>query len=245
MRPAERLLRRALPLNQLLKENERVVIGVSGGADSLCLLLTLVNYNRRQQRNWQLLPVHIHPGFPDWKTERLETICTQLGLSCLVKQIDVPQKLKQTNSESCFFCARERRKALFQTAAELGCTKVALGHHLEDVNETFLLNLLFTASASTILPVQPLFNGALTIIRPLYYFTEEIINSRLENAGIRPLRNHCPYQKKSMRIMIRRFLNRLARRDPRIKTNLFWGISNIKPEYLPGKNAVDRKIPGH
>ncbi len=245
MKPAERLLRRALPINQLLKDNERVVIGVSGGADSLCLLLTLVSYNRRHQLNWQLLPVHIHPGFPNWKTARIEKICTRLGLNCIVKQIDVPQKLRQTHSDSCFFCARERRKALFQTAAELNCTKVALGHHLEDVNETFLLNLLFTASASTILPAQPLFGGALTIIRPLYYFTEEMIHARLKSAGIRPVRNHCPYQKKSTRIVIRRFLNRLARRNPRIKTNLFWGINNIKPAYLPGNNAVDGKLSRH
>ncbi|MCX7732123.1 MAG: tRNA 2-thiocytidine biosynthesis TtcA family protein [candidate division WOR-3 bacterium] len=241
MKPAERLLRRALPPNQLLKENERVVIGVSGGADSLCLLLTLVNYNRRQQLNWQLLPVHIHPGFPEWKTERIEKICTRLGLSCIIKQIDVPQKLRQTHSESCFFCARERRKALFQTAAKLGCTKVALGHHLEDVNETFLLNLLFTASASTIIPVQPLFNGALTIIRPLYYFTEEMIRSRLKSAGIRPVRNQCPYQQKSHRLLVRRFLNRLSRQDHRIKTNLFWGIHNLKFQYLPSKSLVTSK----
>ncbi len=239
MKPAERLLRAALIPNQLIKKNERVVIGVSGGADSLCLLFTLNEYNRRHHQNWQLFPVHINPGFPGWKSERVERLCTNLGLNCTVKRIGVPKKLKETKTDSCFFCARERRKALFQTAFELGCKKVALGHHLEDVNETFLLNLLFASSASTILPSQPLFSGALTVIRPLYYFTEEMIKARLKSAGIRPVHNSCPYQHKGSRILIRRFLSRLAKRDPRIKTNLFWGIHNIKKEYLPGKPAED------
>ncbi len=237
MRSAERLLRTALIPNQLIENGEKVLIGLSGGADSLCLLYTLWDYNRRHRQNWQLFPVHINPGFPNWQTKRIEAACQKLGLTCIIKEIDVPKKLKETKTESCFFCARERRKALFFTAVELNCNKVALGHHLEDVNETFLLNLLFASSATTILPKQPLFNGALTIIRPLYYFTEEMIKTRLKNAGIKPVRNYCPYQKTSRRMLVRRFLDRLTRADPRIKTNLFWGINNIKPEYLPSRPA--------
>lgn len=241
MKSAERLLRRALLPDQLLKKNERVVIGVSGGADSLCLLVTLLNYNRRHHQNWQLFPVHIHPGFTGWNTAKIERICNRLGVNCIIKKIDVPEKLRQTQSDSCFFCARERRKTLFQTAAELGCNKVALGHHLEDVNETFLMNMLFTASASTMLPIQPLFNGKLTIIRPLYYFTEEMIRSRLKSAGIRPVRNPCPYRQQGMRILIRRFLERLRRLDKRTKTNLFWGIHNLKLQYLPNPQPETKK----
>ncbi len=231
----ERALRAALTPNRLIEDNERVVVGVSGGADSLCLLLTLSEYNRRKQKNWQLYPVHIHPGFPNWKTERIEKICARLGLNCTIKKIDVPAKLKQTATESCFFCARERRRALFQTAAQLGCKKVALGHHLEDVNETFLLNLIFSSSARTILSTQSLFAGAIVVIRPLYYFTDQMIITRLKSARIRPVSNHCPYEKKSKRYAIRRFLTRLSKENPRINTNIFWGIHNLKSEYLPGK----------
>ncbi|MGQ9707892.1 MAG: tRNA lysidine(34) synthetase [bacterium] len=234
----ERLLRAALTPNRLIIDNEKVAIGVSGGADSLCLLYTLTEYNRRQRKNWQLYPIHIHPGFSGWQTDRIEKICQRLGYQCIVKKINVLAKLKSTATQSCFFCARERRKALFETAAETGCKKVALGHHLEDVNETFLLNLLFTSSTRTILPSQRLFSGALTVIRPLYYFTEEMIRTRLRAAGLRPVHNPCPYENKSQRLIVRRFLNRLSRTDPRIKTNLFWGIHNIKPEYLPFKNNL-------
>lgn len=233
MHRSERLLRSALTPNKLIEENEKVVVGISGGADSLCLLLTLWEYNRRYRKNWQIYPVHINPGFAGWKTNRVERICQLLSLTCTVKRIDVPAKLQKTNTNSCLFCSRERRKALFQTAAELGCHKVALGHHLEDVNETFLLNLFFTSSARTLLPRQPLFKNAIVIIRPLYYFTEEMIRARLKAARIRPVLNPCPYQTTSKRALIRRFLERLARTDPRIQNNIFWGIYNLKPDYLP------------
>jgi tRNA(Ile)-lysidine synthase TilS/MesJ len=237
MHRSERLLRAALTPNQLIEENEKVAVGLSGGADSLCLLLTLWEYNRRYRKNWQIYPIHINPGFPGWKTDRIEAICQRFGLTCTVKTVDVPAKLRATKTDSCFFCAHERRKALFSSAAQLGCQKVALGHHLEDVNETFLMNLFFTSSARTILPRQSLFSGTLIVIRPLYYFTEELIRTRLKVAAIRPVRNPCPYGKKSKRLLIRRFLARLEHTDHRIKTNIFWGIHNLKPEYLPQKTG--------
>lgn len=243
MHRSERLLRAALTPNQLIDENEKVAVGLSGGADSLCLLLTLWEYNRRHQKNWQIYPIHINPGFAGWKTERIEAICQRFGLTCTVKAVNVPAKLQATKTDSCFFCAHERRKALFSSAVELGCHKVALGHHLEDVNETFLLNLFFTSSARTILPRQPLFSGKLVVIRPLYYFTEELIRTRIKAAALRPVRNRCPYGTKSKRMLIRRILNRLARTDPRINTNIFWGIHNLKPEYLPGQKAQYHQFP--
>ncbi len=233
MRRSERLLRAALNHDRLLKNREKIAVGVSGGADSLCLLLTLVDYNRRHSKNWQIYPIHINPGFSGWKTKPIEKICQRLELNCLIKTIDVPKKIRETRTESCFFCARERRKALFKTAHELGCHKVALGHHLEDVNETFLLNLCFTASARTIMPSQQLFSGEIVVIRPLYYFTETMIKTRLKSAGLKPISNPCPYSRKSKRNLIRRFLTRLAHLDPRITTNIFWGIHNLKLEYLP------------
>lgn len=237
MHRSERLLRAALNTGHLLEENERVVVGLSGGADSLCLLFSLWNYNRRHRKNWQLFPVHIHPGFASWTTDRIERLCARLGLTCIVKRLDLAGKLTATRPglAPCFICARERRKALFSTAHELNCRKVALGHHLEDVNETFLLNLLFTASCRTILPVQPLFRGAIVVIRPLYYFTERMIRTRLKSARLRPVRNPCPYGKNSRRMLVRQFLARLTRLDPRISTNIFWGIHNLKSEYLPEK----------
>jgi len=228
------LFRAALIKHQLIEEGAKVVIGLSGGADSLCLAYLLAGYNLRHNKSWELFAVHINPGFAAWNSARVERACKKIGVPCLVRQLDVPAQLQTRNQNPCFVCGRARRKALFQTASELGCRTVALGHHLEDVNETFLMNLLFNSAGSTILPRQSLFHGALNVVRPLYYLDKLMITNLLRQAGLRPVRNRCPYEGKSSRILLRRFLARLYQQDRRIQTNLFWGIHNLRPEYLPG-----------
>jgi len=208
------------------------VVGVSGGKDSLCLLSVLSEMNRRLRREWVVLPVHIDPGFAGWRAERVIRACRKLGLECSVRRLDLPP-----TTDRCYSCARARRKALFQTAAELGAKKVALGHHLEDVNETYLMNLLMTASGAAFLPRQDLFSGRIALIRPLYYASRPQIERYLRSAGIRPARSRCPFEHKGTRLVVRRFLERLYHQDLRIRTNLFWGIHNPKPEYSPRKKS--------
>jgi tRNA 2-thiocytidine biosynthesis protein TtcA len=95
------------------------------------------------------------------------------------------------------------------------------------------MNLLYTSSARTILPVQPLFGGRLIIVRPLYYVDKDLVRRLLRSAGIRAVRNRCPHERLSSRGTVRRFLRRLYAADPRIRSNLFAGLHNLKPEYLP------------
>ncbi|MFO7676326.1 MAG: tRNA 2-thiocytidine biosynthesis TtcA family protein [bacterium] len=226
-------VRKALDRFQLIEPGEKVVVGVSGGADSLCLLHALKDRNDRRRLGWELVPVHVDPGFPGWNSARVCRACRRLGLETVVRPIDVPAKLAATGKDPCFFCSRERRKTLFRAAAELGARKVALGHHLEDVNETFLLNLLMTSSAAAFLPRQELFSGEVVIIRPLYYVEKPMIAGYLRRFGIRACRNRCPHEPKTARLVLRRFLERLYRQDRRVRTNVFWGIHNLKPAYLP------------
>ena len=94
--------------------------------------------------------------------------------------MNVPGSVKRTGQGSCYACARERRKALFAFCGSYGIRKLALAHSLDDVNETFLMNLLYTSSARTILPAQPLFDGKLVILRPLYYVDKEFIHVATE-----------------------------------------------------------------
>ncbi len=206
---------------------------MSGGADSLCLLHALNDYNRRSRKGWDIVPVHIDPGFPGWASDRVARACARIGLECRVVRIDVPARLRATKTDSCFFCARERRKTLFRTAHRLGTRKVALAHHMDDVNETFLMNLLMGSSSSAFVPRQELFKGEIVIIRPLYYLEKPRITAWLRELRIRPVRNRCPFERSGTRRKFRRFLERLYRDDHRIRTNIFWGIHNIKPAYLP------------
>lgn len=227
------LLRRTLTTHRLLDDGEQVLIAVSGGADSLCLLSLLVEYNRRQRKDWRILAVHVDPGFPGWKTARLERIFRRLEVEYEIARTQVPVRQEACRENLCYVCARERRKRLFEIARSQGIAKIALAHHLEDVNETYFLNLIYTASARTFLPRQDLFSGGLQVIRPLYSFDRDMIVKYAKSANLRPVHNRCPGAQTGKRAVIRRFLNRLYREYPRIRNNIFAGIRNLKAEYLP------------
>jgi len=236
-----RLAHKAIDSNRLITDGEKVVVGVSGGADSLCLLHLLSSLNRAGRHGWELLAVHVDPGFERWNSARVVKACRAIGVECEVVRPDVSSGVKRDGEDTCYACARERRKALFSFCSSTGSRKLALAHNLDDANETFLMNLFYTSSARTILPAQPLFEGRIVIVRPLYYADKTLIRRYLNDAGIRPVRNACPHEHRSSRRTIRRLLERLYARDPRIRTNLFAGLHNLKPEYLPApKHPVGR-----
>ena len=237
-----RLLHKAIGSNRLVSDGERIVVGISGGADSLCLLHLLETLNRSGSRGWDLRAVHVDPGFEGWNSARVVKACMTIGVDCAVVNVDVPGSVERTGQDCCYTCARERRKALFSFCDRQDTRKLALAHNLDDVNETFLMNLLYTSSARTILPDQPLFDGKLVIVRPLYYVDKALVRRYLKNTGLRPVRNRCPFKRSSMRSTIRRFLERLYVQDPRIRTNLFAGLHNLKPEYLPAPRFHARSI---
>lgn len=218
---------------RLLETGEKVIVGVSGGADSLALIQLLNEYNQRHGQQWQLLPVHIALNFPGWKSHSVARILERMGIELRIIRVKLPQPTESPSQITCHLCSQLRRKQFFDLAAELRVKKIAYAHHIDDVNETYLLNLLFTASAATFLPRQDFFAGRVQIIRPLYYFDKPLLRDYCRIVGLKPVRNRCPLETVSNRMIIRRFLNRLYRRNPRIRTNLFAGIRNIKPEYLP------------
>jgi len=225
--------KKAMEDYQLLTDGEKVLVGFSGGKDSLSLLHLFNEYNKRKRKGWQIFACHIDPGFPNWSRERIEKIFRKLGVNYQIKKLAIGEKIERIGEDFCFFCSWERKKALFTIAEENGINKIALAHHREDVNETFLLNLFFASEVSTFVPKQDFFNGRFYIIRPLYYFTSEIINAYLKAFHLRPIKNPCPYARLSEREKIRRMLNSYYRRDGRIRDNIFWGIKNIKVRYLP------------
>jgi tRNA 2-thiocytidine biosynthesis protein TtcA len=244
------LFRRCVEHYRLLEDGENVVVGVSGGADSVCLLHLLHEHNLRSGKGWTIHPVHVDPGFPGWNSGRVVRACARIGLPCRVVRTALRRGMTESSDDSarvpgtpdrrsfCFLCARARRKALFTVAAELNCRKLALAHNMDDVNETFLLNLLFASSGAAIIPRQAFFEGKLVVIRPLYYVDKNLVRRYLAAHGLRPARNRCPFDRSSTRMQVRRILERFYSQHPRTRTNLFWGIHNLKPEYLP--STVDR-----
>jgi tRNA(Ile)-lysidine synthetase-like protein len=230
--------KRLIEREKLLREHDKVLIAVSGGIDSLVLSDLLYRYSLRYRKSLELLACHLNPGFPGWKTRPLEAFFKTRGIDYLIENIDINERLKKLRKSICYFCARERRKYLFNIAKQYQIKKIAFAHHLDDVNETYLLNLLYSSNSSTFVIKQDFFTNEqgeaqFYIIRPLYYFPKEFIIKYAQLYHIRPIKNRCPYEKDNERMAIRRWLTKMYKKDPKIKSNIFWGIKNIKLKYLP------------
>ncbi len=128
-----------------------------------------------------------------------------------------------------------RRKILFDTARELDCNKLALGHNMDDINETLLMNIIFSGTISSMKPKQELFKGKLTIIRPLAYLTEEQIKKYIKQNNLPVLDKICSYKGKSMqREIIKNFINSLYKSNKKIKKNIFSSLRNVNLCYVLG-----------
>lgn len=212
---------------QMLSNGDRIAVGVSGGKDSLSLLRILRNRQAFCPIRYHLIAVHIDFGYPSRNVKKLEVYFKKFGYEYVIKKLDLSSKGK-----SCFWCSWNRRKMLFETAAERGCNKVASGHHLDDIVQTILLNLFFNSEISAMSPKQKLFGGRLTIIRPLAYVQKKEITRFAKEARLPYYKYKCPNYFLSNRTRIASIINDLERVCPSIKTNIFRSIKRIKKDYL-------------
>ncbi|MBC2716694.1 MAG: tRNA 2-thiocytidine(32) synthetase TtcA [Desulfobacteraceae bacterium] len=218
----------------MISHGDRILVGVSGGKDSLALLWILNERLSRIPIKYKLFPVYIDPGFPDGFADALCEFSRRMGFDLRVENTDYGVSAhSSTNLENpCFLCARLRRKRIFEIADELDCNKVAFGHHKDDIIETFFLNICYSGNISTMRPMQSLFKGKIFIIRPLAYVEEDRIK---RFAGIRQFPefiNPCPYADISKRKEIKELLNQLYKSNRKIKGNIFRSLRNVNPDYL-------------
>lgn len=218
---------------QMISEGDRILVAVSGGKDSLTLLKILRDRLRISPVKYELLAVHITPN-KDYliDPEILREYFEDNHYSYHIERIDFKND-KSDNTINCFWCSWNRRKALFQLAEKFGFNKIALGHHLDDIVQTIVLNLFFNGEISCMLPKQELFKGKLTIIRPLAYVQEKEIVSFAKTQNF-PFRSRpCPDASKSKRTYVASLLNELERLNPYVKRNIFRALKRIREDYLP------------
>ncbi|MGQ9464928.1 MAG: tRNA lysidine(34) synthetase [bacterium] len=232
IRSAFSLVSKVIRRFDILKANTGVVVGISGGIDSLVLLFLLKEYNNHFQQHWDIYACHIDPGFPGWNTDAIEDFCKKLEIPYKIIKIHINKHL-QSVEKKCFFCARERRRRLLEYAESLNVFQVALAHHLEDVAETFLLNIIYNGEVSAIVPRQPVIQGRFSFIRPIYYLSKKEIQKIAHVSKFPDVVNNCPYYQISKRQKIKNFLNEIALEYPGVYNSIFNGIRNIKIPYLP------------
>ena len=215
----------------MLSERDKIAVAVSGGKDSLTLLKVLADRQRFVPIKYELLAVHIDLGYPRSLAKTLEKYFKKIKVKYHIEKVDALKKTRPKDI-SCFWCSWNRRKALFETANRFGCAKVALGHHKDDIVETVLLNLFFQGEISAMSPKQSLFNGKITVIRPLCYVEEDMINRFCRESKLSHNTCACPNSESSNRTRMSRIIRDLEHICPEIKTNIFKSVKRIKKDYL-------------
>jgi tRNA 2-thiocytidine biosynthesis protein TtcA len=229
-----RAIGKAIHDYDMIREGERILLGLSGGADSLTLAWLLAERRRRIRVRYELEAVYVDPGFEGGAGEVLRPFCDRLEIPLRIECTDdgLISHSPVNRENPCFLCAHLRRKRMFEIAAELRCTKLALGHNKDDLIETLFLNMCFSGDISTMRPAQVLFEGRFTVIRPLAYAEASLIRRFTREYRLPVLENPCPSANRSRRAEVKSLLRDLYRRNPKIKGNIFRAMRHVKPEYL-------------
>ncbi len=209
-----------------------MLYGLSGGKDSITLLLALKNLQIFYPKKFEILAITIDPGFDGFDCSYIKNLCESHDIKYIIEESYIKQIVFDERKEKnpCSLCANLRRGILNSVAIREGCNKIALGHNMDDLIETFFLNLLYGGKIHTFAPVSFQDRSGVTVIRPLIYTEEKDIVRLMKKEDISPLNKCCPMdgvsKREDMKILIENFKSDI----PNIKANLFGAIrrSNIK-----------------
>ncbi|MFA5062890.1 MAG: ATP-binding protein [Candidatus Omnitrophota bacterium] len=216
---------------KMLADGDKIGVAVSGGKDSLTLLRILNDRRQFVPIKYSLVAIHIDQGYPKSISAKLKKYFEKEGVEYQIVKVDALRKTKKKDI-NCFWCSWNRRKALFETSVRLKCAKVALGHHMDDIIETTLLNMFFQGEISSMNPNQVLFDGKITLIRPLAYVEEYMIKRFAKEEKIPHDTCICPNSVTSNRAKMGKIIQDLKKTCPDIKKNIYRSLKRIKSDYL-------------
>ena len=219
---------------KMIEKGDKILVGASGGKDSTALLQYLSNRLKRSGADFSLEAVHIETDFEACTmSPKLRFQLAEWGIEVKSIFVDVQNRLKAGHKMSCYWCSKQRRNELLHYAVQNGFTKLALGHHLDDILETLLMNMLKKAELSTMPPRLDYQKYPVSIIRPLCYADVESIKAHAAENGYISTTCTCNYQDNSGRKDARARLEALTGGDVKAKEKLFQSLKNINAEYLP------------
>lgn len=229
-------LEKAVLDHGMIGEGDRLLIGVSGGADSY-VLLDLLASPMIFVPSFSFIAVNIDMGFdPDYLVwEELEKYFQENQYPYVMEKTDIGALAHSdfNKKNPCFLCSRLRRKRIFEIADQKGCNKIAFAHHRDDIIETLLINLFYGREISTMMPNQSIFGGKMHIIRPLAYLREDLIKKYSRERQFPAVKNACPSSENSKRIYIKKLLDQLEVDNPDIRHNIYTAMTHVKTDYLP------------
>ena len=218
----------------LITDGDHILIGLSGGKDSLALVELLGKRAQIHVPRFEVTAVHVRVKERDYHSDLsyLEDFCSRVRVPLIVKDTEIGEA-KGKDKDPCFLCSWYRRKVLFDVAQELGCNKIALGHHKDDLIETLLMNLVFQGSIGTIPPLLQMEKMPIQMIRPLCLIEEKDIAEYAERSGYEKQVKLCPLEKVSSRADMKELIKQLEKLNPNVRDSIFGAMENIKAEYLP------------
>lgn len=228
-------MRKAIEKYHLIEEGDKIAVGLSGGKDSLVLLKALANFKKFGLYNYELTAVTIDNYSGEVDYSNLKNFCKELDVELHIIKTDIAKIVFDLRKESnpCSLCAKMRRGALCEACINLGCNKLALAHHLQDVVTTFFMSLFYEGRLSTIMPSSYMSNTKITLIRPLYLTEEKTIIHASRDFPI--LKNKCPADKNSARKDTKELVERIEKEIPNCRVRIENAILNPDRYHLLDK----------
>lgn len=227
-------VRRAVDEYHMIEDGDRIAVGVSGGKDSLTLLVALAELRRFYPKNFEVVGVSLDMGYPDVSFAGVEELCQKLNIKYVVEKTDIAEIIFDVRKEKnpCSLCAKMRRGGVNSLAVELGCNKVALGHHNDDVLETFFLSLFYEGRLNCFSPVTYLSRKDIYVIRPMIYLPEGEIKGFAKETDLPIVHNPCPMDGYSKRQDMKEYIAEHNREDKFFKTKIMHAIQTGLPAWI-------------
>lgn len=228
---------------RMLQEGDKVLVAVSGGKDSLTLVKIMKDRTKFVPINYDVVACFVDMGFKWVNKDILVRYFEEESIPFIIAH---PPESWNGDKEpfGCFWCSWNKRKALFDTAHDLQCTKIAFAHHMDDIIETMLLNLFFQGEIGTMQPFQEMFEGELAIIRPLAYVEEKELLKLSQQLNLPVLASECPHSKTSKRHLLKGMITELKKHNRNVKKNIFRSLQRIREDYLLGPQKTIERMNG-
>ena len=235
-RKIQKQFNRATKDYSMFADGDKILVALSGGKDSLTLLQLMAERCRIFKPSISIVAAHVTMVNIPYKTNTtfLQEFCDSLSVELHIIESSFDATTDKRKSP-CFLCSWNRRKALFTLAQELGCSKIALGHNMDDFIETMLMNITFQGTFSAMAPVMQMDKFPISIIRPLCLVNESDVEEFASESQFPPQIKNCPFENDSNRKAMKDMLVHLESLNPDARYNLWGAMSNIQAELLPPK----------
>ena len=220
--------RQAIDEYEMIQDGDKIAIGISGGKDSLTLLYALANLQKFYPKPFSLTAITVDLGYEGFDLSGIQALCQELQIEYHIIPTKIGAMVTSDHLEcsACSLCARLRKGALNDAAKNLGCNKVAYGHHMDDVIETMMLSLIYEGRFCSFWPVTYLDKTKLTIIRPMIYVPESEVKGFEHKYALPITKNPCPIEGSTKREYVKSLIRQINQENPGVKKRMFHAIKD-------------------